>query len=168
MDSSHKLKINQSECIFYLVYTISSFLLLLLTINHSLSNDCRHSINKDLIDHLQLQKHNVSSFLIDKNLTKHPKIQTEMSNLTNLTFHPLIAPTIPPYTHPNKTWFMSTLSGGARRGLSEHFLLPSPPPSVHPLHFPPQQVLRSSVICPAWPHHPPPRPHLHHRQLLRL
>ncbi|KAH7659045.1 putative nitroreductase C-terminal bacterial protein [Dioscorea alata] len=42
-----------------------------------------------------------------------------------LTFHPLKDTKIPPYKHPNKTWFMSTLSGKAINGMPEHFVFPS-------------------------------------------
>ncbi|KAL6008242.1 hypothetical protein ACLOJK_033748 [Asimina triloba] len=44
------------------------------------------------------------------------------------TFHPLKDPKVPPYTHPNKTWFMSTLTGQSLHGMPEHFIFPSHPP----------------------------------------
>lgn len=45
-----------------------------------------------------------------------------------LTYHPLKDPRVPPYTLPNKTWFMSTLTGRPTTdGMPEHFVFPSPP-----------------------------------------
>ncbi|KAK1290672.1 hypothetical protein QJS10_CPB18g00802 [Acorus calamus] len=45
-------------------------------------------------------------------------------------FHPLKDPTIPPYTHPNKTWFMSTLTATTTiPGMPEHLVFPSSKPT---------------------------------------
>ncbi|XP_077234275.1 uncharacterized protein LOC143876460 [Tasmannia lanceolata] len=53
----------------------------------------------------------------------------EKPKSTDPTFYPLKDPKVPPYTNPNRTWFMSTLTGHSINGMPEHFIFPSHPPN---------------------------------------
>lgn len=125
---------NQASCAAIYLYTFTSFSFLLIIQSFAASSTSDHIHNN--------HKHHASAVesnaLNDQVHVRHHRSReqkliihqskTAISPMI-LSFQPLKDSAVPPYTHRNKTWFMSTLVSRPTHGLPEHFVFPSQPPN---------------------------------------